>query len=139
MIDKTIKHEILLLTHGGWGETLADTLTMIIGQIEGVSEIPLNPEDTLEGFLEKVERKVKEMPSNSLIITDISGGTTSNVALKLSQNYDIKILSGLSSIMLIEAIMRQDHPFTDESVNEIKEAALMNCQHLKINKSSINK
>ncbi|WP_206207800.1 PTS sugar transporter subunit IIA [Virgibacillus profundi] len=136
MISKSNKHEILLLTHGGWGETLAKTLTMIIGQIEGVSEIALNPSDSPEDFFQKVECKVKKMPTNSLIITDIAGGTTSNVALKLSQNYNINILSGLSSIMLIEAVMRQNRPFTEESLNEIKEATLMNCQHLKVPKSN---
>ena len=72
------------------------------------------------------------MSANSLIITDIAGGTTSNAALKLSQKYKIHILSGLSAIMLIEAIIRQNRPFTDESIKEINEAAIMNCQHLKV-------
>lgn len=132
MPNESHKSEILLLTHGGWGETLINKLTMIIGQIKGVSEIALNPSDTPEYFLQKVEQKVIKMPANSLIITDIVGGTTSNIALKLSQEYKINILSGLSAIMLIEAIMRQNNPFTDESIKEIKEAAIMNCQHLKV-------
>jgi D-glucosaminate-specific PTS system IIA component len=125
-------YEILLLTHGGWGKTLTEKLEMIIGNIKGVSEIALNPGESSEEFLEKVENKVKEMPENSLIITDIAGGTTSNVALQLSQKYKIEILSGLNSMMLIEAVMRQNQPFTEESVKEIKESALMSCQHLKL-------
>ncbi|MFD1446796.1 PTS sugar transporter subunit IIA [Oceanobacillus profundus] len=132
MSNESYQSEILLLTHGGWGETLMDKLTMIIGQIKGVSEIALNPSDTPEDFLKKVEQKIKKMPANSLIITDIAGGTTSNAALKLSQKYKIHILSGLSAIMLIEAIIRQNRPFTDESIKEINEAAIMNCQHLKV-------
>jgi len=31
--------------------------------------------------------------------------------------------------------MRQNRPFTEESVKEIREAALMSCQHLKLPKS----
>lgn len=132
MSIKSDIHEILLLTHGGWGAALAEKLTMIIGQIKGVSEIALNPSDTSEDFLQRVEHKVKEMPINSLIITDIAGGTTSNVALSLTQKYKIQILSGLNSMMLIEAVMRQNQPFTEEIVKEIREAALMSCQHLKL-------
>ncbi|MCM3399939.1 PTS sugar transporter subunit IIA [Oceanobacillus profundus] len=132
MANDSYQSEILLLTHGGWAETLMDKLTMIIGQIKGVSEIALNPSDTPEDFLQKVEQKIKKMPANSLIITDIAGGTTSNAALMLSQKYKIHILSGLSAIMLIEAIIRQNRPFTDESIKEINEAAIMNCQHLKV-------
>ncbi|WP_190279557.1 PTS sugar transporter subunit IIA [Ornithinibacillus gellani] len=132
MSNGSYRNEILLLTHGGWGETLVDKLTMIIGQIKGVSEIALNPSDSPEDFLLKVEEKIKTMPANSLVITDIVGGTTSNMALMLSKKYDIHILSGLSSMMLIEAVMRQNQPYTEDSVNEIKEAAIMNCQQLKL-------
>ncbi|PTY79366.1 hypothetical protein B5V89_06185 [Heyndrickxia sporothermodurans] len=127
-----MRHEILLLTHGGWGSTLVEKLSMIIGTVKGVSEIALTPLDSSEDFLQKVEGKLKEMPIDSLIITDIAGGTTSNVALSLSQKYNIQILSGLNSMMLIEAVMRQNQPFTEESVKEIKEAALLSCQHLKL-------
>lgn len=132
MPNKTYKSEILLLTHGGWGETLTNKLTMIIGQIESVSEIALNPSDTPEDYLQRVEQKIEKMPDNSLIITDIAGGTTTNTALRLSQKYKVHILSGLSAIMLMEAIMRQSKPFTEESIIEINEAAIMNCQYLKV-------
>lgn len=132
MHNESKQYEILLLTHGGWGEVLKNKLAMIIGKIEGVNEIALNPVDTSDEFLQRVENKVKMMPENSLIITDILGGTTSNIALRLSQKYKIQILTGLNAIMLIEAIMRQKQPFTEESVNEIREAAIMNCQHLKV-------
>jgi D-glucosaminate PTS system EIIA component len=135
MASESKKYEILLLTHGGWGEALTEKLEMIIGKVTGVSEIALNPTDSSDDFLEKIEEKVKEMPNHSLIITDIAGGTTSNVALSLSRKYNIQILSGLNSMMLIEAVMRQNGPFTEESVKEIREAALMSCQHLKLPKS----
>lgn len=137
MPNETVRHEILLLTHGGWGSTLVEKLAMIIGKVEGVSEVALNPLDSSEDFLQKVECKVMEMPKHSLIITDIAGGTTSNVALSLSQKYQFQILSGLNSMMLIEAVMRQNQPFTEESVGEIREAALLSCQHLKLPAASV--
>lgn len=126
------KYEILLLTHGGWGETLRRTLEMIVGPIDGVKEVALEKKDTPETFYNKVEIEVKKMPNNSLIITDIVGGTTSNVALMVSRNYKIHILSGLSSIMLIEAVTRQNETLTEEAIDEIKTAALMNCQCLEL-------
>ncbi|HCR0876129.1 TPA: PTS fructose transporter subunit IIA, partial [Klebsiella aerogenes] len=35
--------QILLLTHGGWGTQLCDSLRMVTGEIAGVSEIALMP------------------------------------------------------------------------------------------------
>lgn len=132
MAERKNIYEILLLTHGGWGLTLKEKLTMIIGEIHGVSEIALEPSDTTETFLQKVKERVTKMPANSLIITDIAGGTTSNIALTFSKDYQINILSGLNSMMLMEAVMRQKHPFTAESVAQIREAALLSCQHLQL-------
>ncbi len=43
--------QILLLTHGGWGTQLCDSLRMVTGEIAGVSEIALMPVDTLGEFL----------------------------------------------------------------------------------------
>lgn len=43
--------EILLLTHGGWGLQLCNSLRMVMGEIEGVTEIALMPVDTLGEFL----------------------------------------------------------------------------------------
>ncbi|GGP10194.1 PTS sugar transporter subunit IIA [Oceanobacillus neutriphilus] len=132
MVERPKTYEILLLTHGGWGMTLKEKLTMIIGKIHGVSEVALEPSDTTETFLQKVKEKVTKMPADSLILTDIAGGTTSNIALTFSKDYQINILSGLNSMMLMEAIMRQNQPFTTESVAQIREAALLSCQHLQL-------
>ena len=79
--------EILLLTHGGWGLQLCNSLRMVMGEIEGVTEIALMPVDTLGEFYQRVEAVVKTMPEGSLIVTDFIGGTTSNVAARLSADY----------------------------------------------------
>src|SRR5699024_1453222 len=126
------RSEILVLAHGGWGKVLAEKISMIIGPVEGVTEIALNSSDSPENYMEKVEKKLSHMPDNCLIITDIAGGTPSNVALQLSRKFKVHILSGLNSIMLIEAIMNKDIPFTSEIVEEIKSASIENCKYLKI-------
>lgn len=130
MSKESQKYGILLLTHGGWGEKLSETIKMIVGPTENIEEVALKSDDSPEYFYEKVERKVIKMPENSLIITDIVGGTTTNIALLFKKKYTINVLSGLNSMMLIEAIMRQNNPFINESVEKIKEAALQSCQHL---------
>ncbi|HIF8208341.1 TPA: PTS sugar transporter subunit IIA, partial [Escherichia coli] len=46
---------ILLLTHGGWGQPLCNSLRMVTGEIKGVTEIALMPVDTLGEFYQRVE------------------------------------------------------------------------------------
>ncbi|MFV0380956.1 MAG: PTS sugar transporter subunit IIA [Breznakia sp.] len=95
--------KILLLTHGGWGMQLVESLGMILGKVSCTHEIPLKAEYNFSEYYEKVLSYVNTISENSLILTDLFGGTTSNVAAKIGKDTGIKVLSGLSSPLLLEA------------------------------------
>ena len=122
--------EILLLTHGDWGKYIIDAGKMIVGNVDRVSQISLNPADTIEEFYEKVENKVSEMKEGSLIITDIFGGTTTNVAAKLSLSYKINIISGLNAPLLFEALLNIDSINEDSVLDSIVEEGRDSCKNI---------
>ena len=122
--------EILLLTHGDWGKYIIDAGKMIVGNVDRVSQISLNPADTFEEFYEKVEKKVSEMKEGSLIITDIFGGTTTNVAAKLSLSYNINIISGLNAPLLFEALLNIDSINEDKVLDGIVEEGKDSCKNI---------
>jgi len=124
------KKEILLLTHGGWGTKLIQSLKMIIGEIDGVYEIALNPSDTFKEFYERVKSKLEEMPEDSLVITDIFGGTTSNVAVRLSMDFKVNVVSGLNAPMLLEAITLIDNDEFDFA-DKLVDAGRASCKNVK--------
>ena len=122
--------EILLLTHGDWGKYIIEAGKMIVGNVERVSQISLNPADTFEEFYEKVEKKVSEMKDGSLIITDIFGGTTTNVAAKLSLSYNINIISGLNAPLLFEALLNIDSINEEKVLDGIVEEGRDSCKNI---------
>ena len=122
--------EILLLTHGDWGKYIIEAGKMIVGNVDRVSQISLNPADTFEEFYEKVEKKVSEMKEGSLIITDIFGGTTTNVAAKLSLSYKINIISGLNAPLLFEALLNIDSINEDSVLDSIVEEGKDSCKNI---------
>lgn len=97
------KPQILLLTHGGWGQALTESLKMIMGSVDFVYEIPLTPEQTLTEYYTLVNAYAKGMPKQSLIMTDVFGGTTTNVGAKIGKERNLKVISGLNAPLLIEA------------------------------------
>lgn len=125
---------IVMLTHGGWGQHLLSSVEMIMGKCEGIYEVALNPEDNLQDYITKVENKLKELTweGSLLILTDIKGGTTSNVALRLSKDYNLLVVSGLTTSMLLEAAMKRQAPFSKEIVQEIIVSTIDNCQLLEV-------
>lgn len=118
---------ILLLTHGGWGQQLCNSLRMVTGEISGVTEIALMPVDTLGEFYQRVETVVKNMPEGSLILTDFIGGTTSNVAARLSADYPVAVVCGLNASLLLEALDKREHGPLAGYVHELVEAGSKSC------------
>jgi D-glucosaminate PTS system EIIA component len=118
MMDQ-VTPEILTLTHGGWGSSLIQCLKMVAGEMRGVSDMALMPVDTLGEFYEKVKTKVSAMPAGSLIITDFNGGSTSNVAARLSAEFDIGVIAGLNAPLMLAALDLRDSGKLSEQVNAL--------------------
>ncbi len=97
------KTTIVLLTHGGWGMSLVKSLGMILGKIECVHEIPLEPSYTLSDYMGMVREYVETISTDSLIMTDLIGGTPSNVAAVIGNQTGIHVFCGLNAPMLLEA------------------------------------
>ncbi|MBW7984963.1 PTS sugar transporter subunit IIA [Enterobacillus tribolii] len=119
--------QILLLTHGGWGKQLCDSLRMVAGEIAGVTDIALMPVDTMGEFFQRVEQAVAAMPAGSLVLTDFIGGTTSNVAARLSVDYPVGVISGLNASLLLEALERRESGPLTGCIAELVEAGRGSC------------
>lgn len=118
---------ILLLTHGGWGAHLRESLHMVTDNLSGVSDLSLMPSDTLSEFYQRAERVVRGMPPGSLLLTDFIGGTTSNVAARLSADYPIAAIAGLNASLLLQALdLRERLPLTD-CIGELLAAGRESC------------
>ncbi|MEG0958276.1 MAG: PTS sugar transporter subunit IIA [Erysipelotrichaceae bacterium] len=106
-----MNYKILLLTHGGWGLELKKSVEMIIGKIDFVEEVALKPENNLQEFKTEVLNKIENLKKedngnvNITILTDLFGGTTTNVAAVIAnqENKEIRVFAGLNSPLLLEA------------------------------------
>lgn len=120
--------KILILTHGEWGKYLIESAKMIVGDTSRIDFLPLYPQETLEEFTEKVERKVEELENDIIFLTDISGGTTSNVAMRIAYRNGQKVISGLSAPLLFETINALDEIDNEGVIDEVLEEAKDNCK-----------
>ncbi|EFE95009.1 PTS system fructose IIA component [Serratia odorifera DSM 4582] len=100
---------------------------MVIGETHGVFAIALMPVDTLAEFQQRVEQQVKTMPEGSLILTDFIGGTTSNVAARLSRDYAIGVISGLNATLLLAAIDLREQGNLLNHLDELVELGRNSC------------
>lgn len=126
------KNKIILLTHDGWGKALIKSMGLLVGKTQNVLDIALNPEMTLNQYISEVQKKAEPIDRNTIVLTDIPGGTTSNVALKLTSKYPWKVFSGVNALMLVETIMHQDEDISDEIVQKILNAGKNSQKYLEV-------
>lgn len=125
--------EIFLLTHSHWGDALKEAAETIVGPIRNCKQFALMPEDALVDYIGKIEQCI-EGEEQILMLTDLLGGTSSNVAAIFCQkNNNVMALSGLSMEMLIAADELRDEYAGEELIIKILDQVVENSQNLKKN------
>ena len=98
---------ILLVTHGTLGESLIQTAIHVLNKRPPrLRQIGVTVQDDLLLLLPQARALVKELNSGDgvLILTDMYGGSPSNVAAKLIVPGKVEVVAGVSLPMLIRAL-----------------------------------
>lgn len=104
---------ILVLTHGGLGDQFIETARLIgLNSEESVMARSLNPADATDRTRDEVAQAIKSLDSGEgvLILTDLFGGTPTNLSLSFLKDGKVEVVTGLNLPMVIKAInSRWDH------------------------------
>ena len=92
--------KVVIVSHGAFCEGLLDTLKMVGGSDFGVKAVPLNPGETPEDYRQKLANHLNEK-AETIILSDIAGGTPFQSALYLAKDYKITLISGMNFPMLL--------------------------------------
>lgn len=100
---------VVILTHGEFGESLVQSMKMIIGEVKDIYSFSLKKDMSIGDLIEVVETKIKAFGKYTVILTDLFGGTPNNVAMYLKQKYYCEVISGVNLPMLIDLIISRDN------------------------------
>ena len=115
---------LVIVTHGGLAVEFRAALEHIVGPQTQLETISIGPEDDMEArraeILEAVRRT--ETGSGVIILTDMFGGTPSNLAISVMDEANVEILAGINLPILVKlAGLRAEVPL-DEAVTLAREA-----------------
>lgn len=124
-----VEKHLLILTHGRFGEELLRSVEMIVGPVENAATISLMPGMPPEVFQAEVEKLVGTIDKDKeiLCLVDLFGGSPCNIALRVNYDRPLKIVSGLSLPLLIEAVSQREYLEMDELVETMVQSAQMGC------------
>jgi PTS system mannose-specific IIA component len=114
---------VVLATHGELGRALIAAMEMIVGAQERVSALSLQVSDQLEAANARLQGTIEEADGGDgvLVLTDMLGGTPSNLCLALMGGpRPVEVVSGASLPMLLKAVQARRDADLRETAAQVK-------------------
>jgi mannose PTS system EIIA component len=101
---------IVLVTHSQLGHSLIDTAEFILGtRPEAVTSVSINVKENVDELRNNISKAIKQVDNKSgiLILTDMFGGTPSNLSYSFLEDGHVEVISGVNLPLLIRAVNLQ--------------------------------
>lgn len=95
---------MVLVTHGRLAEEFIAALEHVVGPQERVRAVCIGPEDDMEQRRLDILASVAEVDDGSgvVLLTDMFGGTPSNLAISIMDKAKVEVIAGVNLPMLIK-------------------------------------
>lgn len=111
---------LVIVTHGKLAEEFLNVAEQISGKQEGIETVCIAEKDNIEEKRQELLKKIKKTDHGKgvIILTDLFGGTPSNIAISAAQSDNIEALTGINLPLLIELLTLRS-----QSGNDLQTAA----------------
>jgi len=94
---------LVLVTHGRLADEFVVAMEHVVGRQERVATIAIGPDDDMEGRRADIAAAVARVDAGRgvIVLTDLFGGTPSNLAISLMERGRVEVIAGINLPMLI--------------------------------------
>ena len=94
---------LVLVTHGKLASEFIVAMEHVVGPQKQIAPICIGPEDDMEERRDQIAGAIRSVDSGDgvIILTDLFGGTPSNLAISLMKTDKIEVIAGVNLPMLI--------------------------------------
>lgn len=108
---------ILIVTHGNLGSTLIETLEFIMGKkLDNLISISIDISQDPDNLRKKIKKGIQEVRSDNgvIILTDMFGGTPSNLSYSFLEEGQVEVISGVNLPILMKAVNSRERMSMDQ-------------------------
>lgn len=115
---------MVLVTHGRLADEFVAALEHVVGPQTAVKTVCIGPDDDMEQRRSDILGSVSEVDDGSgvVVLTDMFGGTPSNLAISIMDKAQVEVIAGVNLPMLIKLSMVRGTETMDEAVTNAQEA-----------------
>ena len=94
---------LVLVTHGRLAAEFITAMEHVVGPQEAIEAICIGPDDDMEARRKDIAEAISHVDTGhgAIILTDLFGGTPSNLAISLMKSENIEVIAGVNLPMLI--------------------------------------
>jgi len=94
---------MILVTHGQLAEEFVKAMEHVVGRQEAVATVCIGPKDDVEIKRTEIAEAIEAVNDGEgvAILTDLFGGTPSNLAISLMKEGEVEVVAGINLPMLI--------------------------------------
>lgn len=113
----------LVVTHGHLAQELVAAAEMIVGDIAHIQAVSIGWHDDVNDARKEIERRIAEVDRGSgvLLLTDMFGGTPSNIAFAFHEPGKVDILTGVNLPMIIKIAHQKESEDLDSLARSVLE------------------
>ncbi len=115
---------LVLVTHGRLAEEFLQALEHIVGPQKNVAAVCIDPDDDMEERRQEIIDKVKSAQDGDgvVLLTDMFGGTPSNLAISVLEQDKVEVIAGINLPMLIKLASVRGKESLQRAVAQSQEA-----------------
>lgn len=115
---------VVLVTHGRLADELKAATEHVVGPQTAFRTVCIGPQDDMEARREEILSAIKSVDSGQgvILLTDMFGGTPSNLAISALESGRIEVIAGVNLPMLIKLASVRSTAKMQEAVDKSQEA-----------------
>ena len=114
---------LVVVAHAGLAAELIRAAEMIVGPVEGAAAVEIKPDDSVEQIRAALTGAIRSVSAEGVIImTDMFGGTPSNMSLSFLEENRIEVLTGVNLPMIIRFASDRDRYGVSELAAQLKDS-----------------
>jgi PTS system mannose-specific IIA component len=115
---------LVLVTHGHLADEFRAALEHVVGPQQQIATISVGPEDDMEQRRQEILEAIGSVDTGSgvVILTDMFGGTPSNLAISVMNGANVEVVAGINLPMLIKLVSVRDTALLEQAVIQAQDA-----------------
>ncbi|MBK8174183.1 MAG: PTS sugar transporter subunit IIA [Rhodospirillales bacterium] len=115
---------LVIVTHGRLGDELISALEHVVGPQVNISAVSIGPDDDMEQRRAQILESVAQAEEGNgvVLLTDMFGGTPSNLAISIMDKASVEVIAGVNLPMLIKLASVRQTDSLEEAAQSAQEA-----------------